>query len=142
MAINRPITKTIISTTAWGIPITDEVNRIASLTDSRTPTTWTNLTLVNGWANLGGGNETFQYRKVGDMVQIRGMITGGAWNTTVATLPTGFRPLGALNSNVLSQGMPPAGNPPPQLNINAAGVIAVYYGAGGAFFGLTQFSTI
>lgn len=91
MAINRPITKTIISTTAWGIPITDEVNRIASLTDSRTPTVWTNLTLGNGWTST-GSNGVPGYRKIGDMVYLRGMISGGANSTTCATLPTGFRP--------------------------------------------------
>lgn len=30
MAIQRPITKSLISTTGWGIPITDEVNRLSA----------------------------------------------------------------------------------------------------------------
>jgi len=90
MAINRPITKTIISTTAWGIPITDEVNRIASLTDGRTPTVLTTATLKNGWTQMSGN--PIQYRKSGDLVQIRGRANhanGVAWQA-IFTLPAGF----------------------------------------------------
>lgn len=39
MAIARPITKTVISTTDWGFPITDEINRLTLLTD-RMGGTW------------------------------------------------------------------------------------------------------
>lgn len=37
MAITRPTTKTIISTTGWGIPITDEVNRMTPYVASTNP---------------------------------------------------------------------------------------------------------
>jgi hypothetical protein len=93
MAINRPVTKTIISTTAWGIPITDQVN--ANTTDIaalKAVPAWTGVTFSNGWSNFGTGYQLAQYRKVGDMVYVRGTITGGAAGTIAFTLPTGFRP--------------------------------------------------
>jgi len=90
MAIVRPVTKTLISVPNWGVPITDEVNRLTTLTGSNVPTAWTNLPLVNGWSI----SSPSAYRKVGDMVQIRGAIQSGtiAGNTILATLPVGFRP--------------------------------------------------
>ena len=39
MAIARPITSTIISTVGWGIPVTDELNRLTGLADAGR--TWT-----------------------------------------------------------------------------------------------------
>jgi hypothetical protein len=96
MAIARPTTKTKISTTEWGWPVTDAVNAnttdIAALKTATTVTPWTALTLTNGWTNVGGFG-TAQYRKVGDMVQLRGLVTGGAISAVIGNLPAGFRPL-------------------------------------------------
>jgi hypothetical protein len=91
MAILRPITKTLISSASWGIPITDEVNRLTPLVDGAKPTAWTNFTMLNGWVTF----DTYQpaaYRKVGDMVQIRGIIASGSQNLACCVLPAGFRP--------------------------------------------------
>jgi hypothetical protein len=90
MAINRPVTKTIISTPDWGIPITDEVNRLTAWQLAQVPTVWYTLVLSNGWSHAAG--QTASYRKIGDMVQLRGRIQGGTMGVTVATLPSGFRP--------------------------------------------------
>lgn len=52
---------------------------------------WTNVTFTNGWVNYG----TFQgaqYRKVGDMVQLRGLIKSGTAGASAFTLPAGYRP--------------------------------------------------
>lgn len=51
-------------------------------------TGWTNVTLVNGWS---GGGSTPRYRRVGRVVYIEGMVSGGTSNT-IFTLPAGFRP--------------------------------------------------
>jgi hypothetical protein len=94
MAIVRPVTKTKIQTVEWGIPITDEVNRLTTLTAVGA---WTNAVLQNGWVNLGAGWPTAQYRKVNDMVHIRGMVGNGtAAGAPIFTLPAGFRPPSAL----------------------------------------------
>jgi hypothetical protein len=90
MAITRPTTKTVISTTQWGVPITDEVNRLSPIVDGRTPTAWTAPTLLNGWTNYSG--YVTQYRKIGDVVQIRGGVQGGTLGANIFVLPSGYRP--------------------------------------------------
>jgi len=49
----------------------------------------------NSWTNFGGGWAPAAYRRVGDMVEVRGLITGGTVGSTanVFTLPTGYRPI-------------------------------------------------
>lgn len=56
------------------------------------PTPWTALSYTNSWANIGGGQEPGAYRKVGDEVQLRGLIGGGSLAVAAFTLPVGFRP--------------------------------------------------
>ena len=104
MAINRPTTKTIISTSNWGIPVTDEINRlttqsnadhtdVTNLKTNTTPTAWANITVfTNGWVNVPGWQAT-QYRKIGDIVYLRGYIQNGTANVPAFTMPVGFRPL-------------------------------------------------
>lgn len=96
MAIARPVTKTIISTTGWGIPVTDQVNTnttdIANLKTSTQVTAWTAVTFLNSWTNYGSPYQLTQYRKRGDMVDIRGVVKGGAGLVPIFNLPTGFRP--------------------------------------------------
>lgn len=55
---------------------------------------WTGLSFGSGWANYGGAYQTGQYKKVGDLVLLRGLVarTSGV-GTTIATLPSGYRPL-------------------------------------------------
>ena len=57
---------------------------------------WTALTLNSGgnWANFGGAYATPAYKKVGDLVFLRGLVvrSSGA-DTLIATLPSGYRPL-------------------------------------------------
>ena len=65
------------------------------------PGDWTAMTLLNGWTNAGGGNISAQYRLAlspANTLQIIGVINAGtiANNTTIATLPDGFRPSGLL----------------------------------------------
>lgn len=54
---------------------------------------WTGLSFGSGWANYGGAYQTGQYKKVGDIVFLRGLVarTSGV-GTTIATLPVGYRP--------------------------------------------------
>jgi hypothetical protein len=55
-------------------------------------TPWTGVTFQNGWVNFGGAYQTAQYRKVGDVVQVRGVIKSGTVGSIAFTLPVGFRP--------------------------------------------------
>lgn len=92
MAITVPKDGDIISASAFGIPVANEINRITPIT---TVTAWTNLTLLNSWATSGGAFN-LAYRKIGDIVYTRGNVGTGAVGSIIATLPAGFRPLTSL----------------------------------------------
>lgn len=107
MAIPVPVSYTKIATATWGIPITNEVNRlttqsdgnvtrIAALESKTTPTAWTALSYVNGWVNA-YPTTPGKYRKIGDLVYVQGMISSGAINAAIATLPVGYRSPTELN---------------------------------------------
>lgn len=55
-------------------------------------TGWTAVTFQNSWANYGGAFQTAQYRRVGDIVELRGLVRNGTAGTSIFTLPAGFRP--------------------------------------------------
>jgi hypothetical protein len=93
MAINPPVTHTVISTQQWGIPITNQVNLNTADIAAMKPTAWTNATLINGWITASG---TPQYRKIGDNVQIRGNVGQGSQGSVITNIPAGFRPPFAL----------------------------------------------
>lgn len=149
MPISRPTTKTIISTTGWGIPITDEVNRltpqsdsnvtrIAALETATAKTAWTNLTLINGWVQYAGGRANCSYRKVGDIVYLRFAAHSGTGSQPMAVLPVGFRPSTVCDFIGRDSSTAGAG----VFNVNTDGNI-IYYGVGNALCALNcSFSTI
>lgn len=51
---------------------------------------WVTPTLLNSW--VVNASLTVQYRKINGIVYCRGQVTGGAPNTVVFQLPSGFRP--------------------------------------------------
>jgi hypothetical protein len=57
---------------------------------------WINVSFQNGWVNYGSVYQTVQYRKVGDMVQIRGLAKSGTIGQVIFTLPGGYAPLASL----------------------------------------------
>lgn len=64
------------------------------------PSAWANMTLQNGWGNIGGGWALAQYRKIGDIVYLRGLISRSTALTVttplaICTLPSGFTAGGA-----------------------------------------------
>ena len=69
---------------------------------------WTAPTLLNSWANYETpAFNAAQYRKTRDgRVMIRGLVkkTTGASNTTIFTLPAGFRPLSKTVVGVIGEG--------------------------------------
>lgn len=92
----------------WSVPeLTDAANilqisttlapAIENTIDSlANPTTWTAVTFANSWVDFGTGNQVCQYRKVGDMVQVRGLMKSGTIGAAAFTLPAGFRPPATL----------------------------------------------
>ena len=55
-------------------------------------TPWIAPTFQNSWTNYGTGFNLAGYRKIGDIVYLRGLVKGGASGATIFTLPAGFRP--------------------------------------------------
>jgi hypothetical protein len=101
MAIPIPISRTKIATAPWGIPITNEVNRLTTQSDKNTTdvaalktatatTAWAAVSLLNGWVVSPGS--PVMYRKIGDIVYLKGRMQSGAMLQNAFVLPVGFRP--------------------------------------------------
>lgn len=72
------------------------------LNDKIADTGWVNLTLSNGWENLGGKYPTAQYRKIGKQVFLRGLIINNSSTPEVLlTLPDLIRPLKISYSTII-----------------------------------------
>lgn len=66
---------------------------VAALQALTTPTAWTAPTMTSGWTNVGGSSAPLGYRKIGDVVMVRGEISfNGSGSNPMTTLPVGFRP--------------------------------------------------
>lgn len=84
MTIERPATGATV-TSVWGQSVADAING----------TPWTALPFSPPWTNFGTTYQVGQYRKVGDMVQVRGTVKGPgvvSIPSQIAVLPVGFRP--------------------------------------------------
>lgn len=56
-------------------------------------TGWIDMTLVNSWVFYGVPWSTPQYRRIGNIVYLKGLVGGGSSTTAIiTTLPAGFRP--------------------------------------------------
>jgi hypothetical protein len=89
------------------VPKTWAANELLTNTDlnaSLASTAWTAVTFTNSWVDLGGAFQTCQYRKVGDIVYVRGYMKTGTINTAAFTLPSGFRPPASLEWSTMSNG--------------------------------------
>ncbi len=89
--------------------------------------TWTAPTLGNGWVNFLSGVAPVAYRRVGDVVELRGAIRSGTLATTVFTLPVGFRPTAGNHLFAVVAG--PGGA---RLDVSSDGTVVVraYYSSG------------
>ena len=66
-------------------------------------TGWINLPLNTGWTMDDYESEFPQYRKIGNIVYLRGLLNAtSAAGNIIATLPSGFRPRGYFNRFVCS----------------------------------------
>lgn len=54
---------------------------------------WRNASYENNWTTYSGSFHPFQYRRIADQVQLRGMASPGTVNALMFILPVGFRPL-------------------------------------------------
>lgn len=87
---------------------------------------WFNLPYASGWADFGSGYMPGQYKIVGDLVFVRGLVkrVSGA-GTLIATLPSGYRPgAGVLVGKLTDTGIG-------RVDINTAGQITLVSGGNG-----------
>jgi hypothetical protein len=70
-------------------------------------TGWITPTLLNSWVAYGSAWSTPAYRKIGNVVYIKGLIKGGTitTGTTLFTLPVGYRPLQDMHIRTVSAGL-------------------------------------
>ena len=129
MPITRPVTKTKISTTEWGWPITDEVNALRTDVDALKsfPGAWAALTLVGGFVAVGGRCSP-RCRKIIDAnhVFIQFAIQNGsiAGSSIILNVPAGYRP--SYTVDLVGR----VGAAPGWFNINTDGNLAIYPNAG------------
>lgn len=98
------------------------------------PTAWT---AIPGATAFGAGTQSPQYRKFGDEVQLRGLMAAATNNTTLGTLPVGFRPpatcIFATTSDTATAN---------RIDVLSTGVITRVYGSGPESLDGLRFSTI
>lgn len=88
---------------------------------------------AGAWANSGSGYQTLQYKKVGNEVRIRGVVSGAVG--AMFTLPAGYRPPAAINISMTNQF-----GALTYAEILTTGVVSVSSTSGYSFVGLsTQF---
>jgi hypothetical protein len=70
------------------------------------PGTWQTITLENNWVPQGGSYQAPRYRLEGDVVRVEGNIKSGtdSVNTTLFTLPAGYRPAATQLRNAVHAG--------------------------------------
>ena len=59
---------------------------------------WKYFVYENSWVDNSSTTNSAQYRKVGDIVELRGTVKDGTLGTAIFTLPVGYRP--AKNTNL------------------------------------------
>lgn len=96
---------------------------------------WSTPTLLNSWVNAGGVYQVAQYRKIGDVVQLRGSVKNGTVGTAMFNLPTGFRPPAQLVFATLD-GL----NAAARFDVEAGGNVSMLTGNNGQFNLQAQFS--
>lgn len=100
---------------AWGNAVADAIN----------PTTWTAVTYTNSWVD-GSPYQGVEYRKINDMVYVRGRCKSGTTGTSAFTLPVGYRPPASLSiPSVNADGTPDIA----LINVGTDGTCVIYCAA-------------
>lgn len=94
-------------------------------------TGWIAVVFENSWVNYGSGFEEAAYRKIGDRVQLRGLVKSGTVGAAIFTLPVGFRPAGqnifAIQANEIGK----------RLDVSSIGGVSVVASATNGYVSLS-----
>jgi hypothetical protein len=93
--INAAATNTTIyNTAASSYFYIEDIGPVSGSVPAPNPTpAWLPMTLINGWTNIGAPSwQTAGYRKVGDIVSLRGLITNSTTGGTFWNVPAGYGP--------------------------------------------------
>lgn len=84
----------------------DQDERLDTVEAAIADSGWIAPTLLNSWVNFGSTFDTAAYRKIGEVVYVRGLIKSGTTTsgTTIFTLPSGYRPSATRKAIVIVSG--------------------------------------
>lgn len=102
----------------------DQLTRKAYVDGLALPTAWTGVAFQNSWVNSGGAVQGVQFRKIGDLVYLRGSMKDGLVNFAAFTLPSGFRPPATLRFGNADSGI---------VQIDSAGVVTAFQASNAIF---------
>lgn len=91
MPIPLPVTQTKIATASWGIPLTEEVNRLTAVVDALMNPVWTNISFAIGFGSQDNSYPKPSAAVIGGMVHLRGLL----YNLSAGTI-TGQVVVGTL----------------------------------------------
>lgn len=100
------------------------------LTAMETDSGWIAPTLLNSWVNYGSGLANAGYRKIGNLVRLRGIVKDGTGAVAIFTLPSGYRPtVQVISAAVAFDG---AVHVAGRVDVETDGDVILYNPAGGA----------
>lgn len=86
--------------------VAEDITGTAAPTGAYYEALWTPVTtFTNSWVNYGGTYPPAAYRKINDLVYLRGLIKSGTISTSAFTLPVGYRPLWDHHFTALSNSL-------------------------------------
>lgn len=88
---------------------------------------WFNLPLLGTWVVLAGGFRLPSYTRIGNLVVVRGSVSGPAGSSNLAQLPVNYRPISGIEWYTV----PVAGSGNAQVLIGTNGIINVSSHPGG-----------
>jgi hypothetical protein len=101
LSLSAPYAKTTLSirVTAY-----NDYNQSAQNTYTGDTALWSSCSLQNGWENFPGYGDLQFTMTPAKVVEVRGLVRYGSSNTTVCTLPNGFKPAATLVFPTLTDG--------------------------------------
>jgi len=85
---------------------------------------WIGVSYSNGWADT-ASYQGVEYRRVGDVVQVRGRMGTGDSTDIAFTLPTGYRPPASFSVQSVNSNSTPG---VALLNVSSGGTVVPYFG--------------